>query len=73
VSLTVSKGPELVQIPGNLRAMGVDAATELLEGLGFRVKVERSDIYLGLGYVADSDPSPGSMARKGSTVVLKIV
>jgi beta-lactam-binding protein with PASTA domain/serine/threonine protein kinase len=73
VSLTVSKGPELVQIPGNLRAMGVDAATALLEGLGFQVKVERSDIYLGLGYVADSDPSPGSMARKGSTVVLKIV
>jgi serine/threonine-protein kinase len=73
VSLTVSKGPELVAIPGNLRAMGVEAASALLHGLGFRVEVERSDLYLGLGYVASSSPGPGSMAPKGSTVVLKIV
>ena len=73
VSLTVSKGPELVQIPGNLRAMGVEAATSLLEGLGFHVRTEHSDLYLGLGYVASSDPSPGSMARKGSVVTLSIV
>ena len=73
VSLTVSKGPELVQIPGDLRAMGVDAATALLQGLGFHVRTVHADVYLGLGYVAGSDPSPGSMARKGSTVTLKIV
>jgi serine/threonine-protein kinase len=73
VSLTVSKGPELVAIPGNLRAMGVEAATQLLEGLGFHVKVEHSDLYLGLGYVASSSPSPGSMAPKGSLVILRIV
>jgi serine/threonine protein kinase/beta-lactam-binding protein with PASTA domain len=73
VSLTVSKGPELVQIPGNLRAMGVEAAKELLQGLGFQVRIEHSDLYLGLGYVASSDPRPGSMAPRGSTVILRIV
>ncbi|HEX4688981.1 MAG TPA: Stk1 family PASTA domain-containing Ser/Thr kinase [Nocardioides sp.] len=73
VSLTVSKGPELVEIPGDLRAMGVGAATDLLQGLGFHVKVEHSDLYLGLGYVASSSPSPGSEAPKGSTVILRIV
>ena len=73
VSLTVSRGPELVQVPGDLRAEGVQAAVDELTALGFRVRVEHSDIYLGLGYVAGSDPSPGSMARKGSTVILKIV
>jgi eukaryotic-like serine/threonine-protein kinase len=73
VSLTVSKGPELVQIPGDLRSMPVDAATQMLEGLGFHVTVVHSDIYLGLGFVASSDPGPGSMARKGSMVVLRIV
>jgi serine/threonine-protein kinase len=73
VSLTVSKGPELVQIPGDLRSMPIDAATQLLQGLGFHVSVQQSDIYLGLGYVASSDPSPGSLARKGSEVVLSIV
>ncbi|HEY3528420.1 MAG TPA: Stk1 family PASTA domain-containing Ser/Thr kinase [Nocardioides sp.] len=73
VSLTVSKGPEMVQIPGDLRAQGVQSATAELEALHFQVEVVHSDIYLGLGYVASSNPSPGSMARKGSTVVLKIV
>jgi len=73
VSLTVSKGPQLVQVPGDLRAMGVDAATSLLEGLGFKVKTEQADYYLGLGYVAGSDPRPGSMAPQGSTILLKII
>jgi len=73
VSLVVSKGPQMVQVPGDLRAMGVDAARTLLEGLGFKVEVVHSDIYLGLGFVASSDPGPGSMAPKGSTVVLRIV
>jgi serine/threonine-protein kinase len=73
VTLTVSKGPQLVQIPGNLRAMGVEAAKQLLQGLGFQVQVVHADIYLGLGYVETSEPSPGSMAPHGSTVVLKIV
>jgi eukaryotic-like serine/threonine-protein kinase len=73
VSLTVSRGPELVQIPGNLTAMGVEAAKSLLVGLGFHVKVVNSDFYLGLGYVASTSPGGGSMAPKGSTVVLKIV
>jgi serine/threonine-protein kinase len=73
VSLTVSKGPELIEVPGNLRAMGVEAATHLLEHLGFHVQVEHSDLYLGLGYVASSDPSPGALAPRGSTIVLRIV
>ena len=73
VSLTVSKGPELVEVPGDLRAMGVEAARSLLEGLGFKVEVVHSDLYLGLGFVASSDPSPGSTAPKGSTITLRIV
>jgi eukaryotic-like serine/threonine-protein kinase len=73
VSLVVSKGPELVQVPGNLRAMGVDAATQLLKSLGFHVRVEQSPYYIGVGYVYSSDPSPGSMAPKGSTVTLHVI
>ena len=73
VKLVVSKGPELVKVPGNLRAMGVEAATQLLQSLGFEVRVEHADFYLGLGYVASSSPSPGDTAPKGSTVILRIV
>jgi serine/threonine-protein kinase len=73
VSLTVSKGPRLVQIPGDLRAQGVQAATDELRALGFKVSVVHSGFYLGLGYVASVSPGPGAMAPMGSTVTLKIV
>jgi serine/threonine-protein kinase len=73
VQLVVSKGPQLVQIPGDLRAQGVDSATAELVGLGFKVKVVHARYYIGVGYVYSSDPSPGSMAPKGSTVTLHII
>jgi eukaryotic-like serine/threonine-protein kinase len=73
VSLVVSRGPHLVEVPGDLRAMGVDAATELLKSLGFEVEVEKSRFYIGVGYVYSSDPSPGSMAPRGSTVILHVI
>jgi serine/threonine-protein kinase len=53
--------------------MGVEAATELLEGLGFVVETEQADIYLGLGYVSDSDPGAGEEVPKGSTITLFLV
>jgi eukaryotic-like serine/threonine-protein kinase len=73
VHLVVSKGPDLVQVPDNLTAMGVEAATTELKGLGFRVSVVRSPYYIGVGYVYSSSPAGGSMAPKGSVVVLHII
>jgi eukaryotic-like serine/threonine-protein kinase len=73
VTLVVSKGPHLVQVPSDLQAMGVDAATTLLHHLGFRVEVDRSQYYIGLGYVYSSSPSAGAMAAEGSVVVLHII
>lgn len=72
VSFVVSLGPELVEVP-RVQAMGVDAATELLEGLGFEVETEESGTYLGLGYVASSDPGAGEEVPKGSTITLFLV
>jgi eukaryotic-like serine/threonine-protein kinase len=73
VTLVVSKGPQLVQVPDNLQAMGVDAATSELEGLGFHVSVVKSPYYIGVGYVYSSSPGGGDMVPKGSTVVLHII
>jgi eukaryotic-like serine/threonine-protein kinase len=73
VTLKVSRGPELVRVPDNLTAMGVDAATSLLHSLGFRVHVVRSQYYIGVGYVYSSSPGGGAMAPKGSVVVLRII
>ncbi|WP_439116360.1 PASTA domain-containing protein [Nocardioides ganghwensis] len=72
MSFVVSLGPELVEVP-RVRAMGVEAATELLEGLGFQVETEQSDTYLGLGFVSSSDPDQGEEVPKGSTITLFLV
>ena len=73
VTLVVSKGPELVEVPPHLSAMGVGAATSLLEGLGLKVTTDHADIYLGLGFVASTTPSSGAMVPKGSVIVLHLV
>ncbi|GAA5133362.1 Stk1 family PASTA domain-containing Ser/Thr kinase [Alloalcanivorax gelatiniphagus] len=72
VSFVVSLGPELVEVP-RVRAMGVEAATELLEGLGFTVETEEADNYLGLGFVFSSDPDQGERVAKGSTITLFLI
>ncbi len=72
ITLVVSKGPVMVTVP-NTRGMGVDAATQRLEAAGFRVRVQRSSLYVGVQYVVSSDPSGGSKAPKGSTVTISIV
>ena len=72
IELTVSKGPVLVQIP-DLKAQGVAEARATLEGLGFVVEEQPGPGYLGLGFVSSGDPAFGSMAPKGSTVILYLV
>lgn len=73
VRLVVSKGPEMVEVPGGLVASGVDAATAKLEALGFVVEVTNDPGYIGLGYVFRVDPGSGSMVPRGSTVTLYLI
>ncbi|WP_203338155.1 Stk1 family PASTA domain-containing Ser/Thr kinase [Nocardioides limicola] len=73
IRLVVSLGPELVTIPRGLRGMGVAEATAQLEALGLVVDTAQSQIYLGLGYVAEARPGSGTQVRKGSTVTLYLV
>ena len=72
VSLVVSKGPELIEVP-SVRAQGVESATQTLEGLGFHVVTEHATGYLGLGFVFSQSPGGGDMAPKGSTIVLSLI
>ena len=72
VSFVVSQGPELVEVP-RVRAMGVEVATSLLEGLGFVVETQEAAGYLGLGYVFSSDPDAGERVAKGSTITLILI
>lgn len=72
VSLTVSKGPELIEVPA-VKGQGVDSAIAELEALGFRVITEESSLYVGLQYVVSADPPAGSRVPKGSTITLFLV
>lgn len=72
VSFVVSKGPELIEVPG-VRAQGVEAATDTLEALGFDVETEEADGYLGLGFVFSQSPGGGEMVPVGSTITLFII
>jgi eukaryotic-like serine/threonine-protein kinase len=72
ITVVVSKGPALVQIP-SLKGQRVEDATKQLQDLGFHVEVARNPFYVGADYVVGSDPAEGSMAPQGSTVTLSIV
>ncbi len=73
VTLVVSQGPELVEVPGGLIASGVDSATAELEALGFVVDVQEADEYIGLRFVFRVDPPSGSMVPRGSTITLYLI
>jgi serine/threonine-protein kinase len=73
VTLQVSLGPELVEVPDGLVASGWESAQETLEEAGFEVEIERIDNYLGLGFVYSVDPGSGSEVPQGSTVTLWLI
>ncbi|MDM7988888.1 protein kinase [Arthrobacter sp. zg-Y877] len=70
VTLTISLGPRMVEVP-NYVGQRAEAAREDLESRGFTVEVEN---LLGglLGLVRDQEPGAGT-APEGSTIVLKVV
>ncbi len=71
VTLTISKGPEFVEVP-DVFAMAHDDAVATLEAAGFTVKTE---YVLGgfLGLVRDQTPAGGQTARVGSEIVISVV
>jgi serine/threonine-protein kinase len=66
VTIRVSKGPELVQVP-DLVGMTVEQARARLVDLGLRADVED---YEPGGRVRAQDPRPGAMVRKNAQVTL---
>ncbi|NLT29989.1 MAG: Stk1 family PASTA domain-containing Ser/Thr kinase [Propionibacterium sp.] len=73
VTITVSKGPVMVEVP-NVKSMGVQAATKVLQDKGFKVTTKPvEENYLGLGYVSYTNPGIGTAAPQGSTITLFLV
>jgi len=71
VTLVVSKGPELFEVP-NVMRHGVGSATDTLKAAGFEVEVRHAATYFGLGFVVGQEPGGGSKHPKGTVVVLTI-
>ncbi|CAN5131859.1 MAG: Stk1 family PASTA domain-containing Ser/Thr kinase [Nocardioides sp.] len=71
VSLLVSKGPELFEVP-SVRGESLESAEEKLTEAGFAVVVEQHSLYVGWNRVISED-NAGQMLPKGSTVTIHIV
>ncbi|WP_280671977.1 MULTISPECIES: Stk1 family PASTA domain-containing Ser/Thr kinase [unclassified Kitasatospora] len=69
VTLTLSKGPQPVQVP-NVVGMSESDATNALTAAGFKVKSSGLSL-LGLLNVSSQSPNAGQQAPKGSTVTIK--
>ena len=72
ITLVVSQGPPLVEVP-NVRAQGVDSATQELQAAGFVVSVQQHPTYIGLGFVYSQSPAAGEMLPKGSVITIYLV
>jgi eukaryotic-like serine/threonine-protein kinase len=73
VSLTVSAGPGTAQVPGGLAGLSEEEAAERVEEAGFEANVERVNSEgVEAGLVIRSEPSGGTTATRGSTVLLVV-
>ncbi|WP_144384730.1 Stk1 family PASTA domain-containing Ser/Thr kinase [Streptomyces sp. SAJ15] len=70
VTLTVSKGPRMVEVP-DVEGENVDDAKERLEGLGFTVSVDEPLLFAG-DEVTDQSVDGGEKAPEGSTITLSV-
>ncbi|MFG3103189.1 Stk1 family PASTA domain-containing Ser/Thr kinase [Streptomyces sp. NPDC048182] len=71
VTLTVSKGPEMIEVP-DVTGDSVDEAHDKLESAGFEVHEDRGFLGLFGDEIKDQSVDGGDKAPKGSTITIKI-
>jgi serine/threonine-protein kinase len=69
ITFTVSKGPEMIAIPG-VRGVNSETAKKQLTDLGFKVEVKRVSPFGSTAW--GTNPGEGQQAPKGSTITLYI-
>ncbi|WP_079106594.1 Stk1 family PASTA domain-containing Ser/Thr kinase [Streptomyces hygroscopicus] len=70
VTLTVSKGPQMIEVP-DVTGLKVDEAKQQLEEAGFKVNVDKALLFPG-NTVKDQSVEAGDEAPKGSTITIKL-
>ncbi|WP_030564326.1 Stk1 family PASTA domain-containing Ser/Thr kinase [Streptomyces aureocirculatus] len=71
VTLTLSKGPEMIEVP-DVEGMSVGDAKDELREAGFDVKEDRGLLGIFGDTVKDQSVDPGDEAPKGSTITIRI-
>ncbi|MEU0106113.1 Stk1 family PASTA domain-containing Ser/Thr kinase [Streptomyces sp. NPDC006251] len=71
ITLTLSKGPEMIEVP-DVVGDSVDDARQALEGAGFQVEEDRGLLGLFGDTVKGQSVEGGETAPKGSTITIKI-
>ncbi|MGW1894790.1 Stk1 family PASTA domain-containing Ser/Thr kinase [Streptomyces sp. NPDC002004] len=71
VTLTLSKGPEMIKVP-DVVGDSVDDATKTLEDAGFKVDLDRGLLGLFGDTVTEQSVHGGDKAPKGDTITIKI-
>ncbi|MFC8129522.1 Stk1 family PASTA domain-containing Ser/Thr kinase [Streptomyces sp. NPDC057302] len=71
VTLTLSKGPEMIEVP-DVEGMSVDEATQELEAEGFDVDEDRGILGIFGDTVKGQSVDGGDKAPKGSTITIEI-
>ncbi|WP_172638745.1 Stk1 family PASTA domain-containing Ser/Thr kinase [Streptomyces tailanensis] len=71
VTLTISKGPEMVEVP-DVVGDSVDEATQKLQDAGFEVEEDRGLLGLFGDEVKGQSVTGGEKAAKGSTITIEI-
>ncbi|MGW0901958.1 Stk1 family PASTA domain-containing Ser/Thr kinase [Streptomyces sp. NPDC002853] len=71
VKLTLSKGPEMIEVP-DVEGMSVDEAKQELEAVDFDVDEDRGLLGIFGDKVEDQSVDGGDKAPKGSTITIKI-
>jgi serine/threonine-protein kinase len=69
ITLTVSKGPRMIDVP-DVTGKDVDKATSLLKAAGFEVKVDRPFLSFS-DKIASQSVDGGEQAPEGSTITIK--
>ncbi|MEW2488429.1 Stk1 family PASTA domain-containing Ser/Thr kinase [Streptomyces sp. NPDC048411] len=69
ITLTVSKGPRMIDVP-DVTGKDVDEATRLLKAAGFEVKVDRPFLSFS-DKIASQSVDGGKQAPEGSTITIK--
>ncbi len=73
VTLRVSNGPKTTLVP-DVTNLNQDEATSMLEGSGFKVTVNETEVFDPAqdGLVVSQDPGPNGEAKPGSKVIITI-